>query len=86
MSALNHMDFVKTDDLEALLVKREGPCVSMFMPTERVGAEVQQNPIRLKNMIAQAEDSLIETKLSASQRRDLLASIQAMQKDHAFAK
>ncbi len=81
---LNHIDIVKRDDLEALLTKREGPCVSIFMPTERKGAEIQQNPIRLKNLIAQAEKQLGETPLTVLGQRDLLAPIQALQSDYFF--
>jgi hypothetical protein len=52
MDALNH------DDLRNLLDTTGKWCVSIYMPTVRVGAEVQQNPIRYKNMLRQAEDQL----------------------------
>jgi hypothetical protein len=84
MPALNHMDIVRNNDLEGLLTEREGPCLSLFMPTERMGTETQQNPIRLKNLITQAKVQLSETGLSSSAQRELLAPIQALQPDAIF--
>lgn len=84
MPVLNHIDIVKRQDLDMLLAEREGPCISIFMPTERAGEEIQQNPIRLKNLITEAENQLKDTDLSDAERRDLLAPIQSLQKDHLF--
>lgn len=84
MPVLNHMDIVKNDELEGLLAGREGPCLSIFLPTERKAAEIQQNPIRLKNLTVQAEAQLSETELSVSAQRELLAPIQALQSDILF--
>jgi len=47
------------DDLEILATAAEPPCVSIFLPTHRsAGREVRQDPIRLKNLIADAEAEL----------------------------
>ncbi|NNL69107.1 MAG: hypothetical protein HKO70_04020, partial [Acidimicrobiia bacterium] len=54
------MDIFDRPDLENLLRTQAQPCVSVFMPTERAGREVQQNPIRLKNLLRQAEHRLKE--------------------------
>ncbi|MBD2460901.1 hypothetical protein H6G89_07570 [Oscillatoria sp. FACHB-1407] len=45
------------DELKELL-QPQGLCVSIFMPMHRAGSEVQQNPIRFKDLIKQAEDQL----------------------------
>lgn len=45
-------------DLDDLLEPREGPCVSIFLPTHRKGGESQQDKIRLKNLLRQAESEL----------------------------
>jgi hypothetical protein len=42
-----------------MLIEAQGEwCVSMFMPTVRAGTEVQQNPIRFKNLLRRAEEHL----------------------------
>jgi hypothetical protein len=46
------------DDLRELLQSGQGPRVSLFMPTHRSGPEVQQNPIRFKNLLGSAVDLL----------------------------
>ena len=45
------MDSVTIDDLKALIEREGGPCVSLFMPTHRAGAETQQDPIRFRNLL-----------------------------------
>ncbi len=47
------------DELKALVEPRTGPCVSLYLPTHRVPLEVQQDRIRLKNLLKQAEDLLL---------------------------
>jgi hypothetical protein len=47
-------------DLENLLRTQAQPCVSIFLHTERAGRELQQNPIRLKNLLRDAEQRLQE--------------------------
>lgn len=38
-------------------------CVSIFMPAHRAGAETQQDRIRLKNLLREAERQLVEAGL-----------------------
>jgi hypothetical protein len=40
------------------LLSKEGPCVSILLPTYRAGKEVQQAKIRLKNLLREAETRL----------------------------
>jgi len=47
-------------DLEALLRERPGPCVSIFLPTEKAGRETRQNPIRFENLLREAANRLAE--------------------------
>jgi hypothetical protein len=49
--------FTKTD-LQRLALRRHGPCVSVFLPTHRAGREVEQAPMRLKNLLRQETDAL----------------------------
>lgn len=43
---------MSSDELRTLAEHREeGPHVSVFMPAARAGAEIQQGPIRFKNLL-----------------------------------
>jgi Bacterial archaeo-eukaryotic release factor family 7 len=47
-------------------------CVSIYMPANRAGAEVQQDPIRLKNLLNEAEEQLVRAGARGPEARDLL--------------
>ena len=53
------MDVLSRDDLELLVRQPRSSCVSLYMPTHRSRPETQQDPIRLKNLIRRAEESLV---------------------------
>jgi hypothetical protein len=52
------MDFLTRAELEQLMRKEQQWCVSIYMPTHRTGREAQQDPIRLKNLLGEAEKGL----------------------------
>ena len=54
------MDILKQTDLTPLIETTEEWCVSLYMPTHRVGREQQQDPIRFKNLIVRAQEKLLE--------------------------
>ncbi|MFG0260870.1 MAG: hypothetical protein ACF788_00550, partial [Novipirellula sp. JB048] len=70
---------LNADDLKELASITAKPCVSLLMRTHRSGREVQQGPIRLKNLLREAsqkleaadqDDSILErlhSKINASQ-------------------
>jgi len=66
------MSFLSEDDLKALVEATSGVAVSIYMPTVRLGSETQQNPIRFKNVIKQAETQLKEYGLSQTEVSALL--------------
>ncbi len=49
------MDILTRAELEQLMLKEQPWCVSIYLPTHRVGVETQQDPIRLKNLLREAE-------------------------------
>jgi len=51
---------LSVDELRDLIEQAQGVCISIYMPTVKLGAETQQNPIRFKNVIRQAETQLQE--------------------------
>lgn len=44
--------------LDPLLQPGEGPCISLYQPTVRTRPEHQQDPLRFKNLVKSAEDTL----------------------------
>lgn len=54
------MSLLNREDLQSLHEAAEPPCVSIFLPTHRAGAETRQNPIRFKNLLKSAEEQLRE--------------------------
>ncbi|HEY3243534.1 MAG TPA: hypothetical protein VGM03_09300 [Phycisphaerae bacterium] len=60
------------------------PCASIYLPTARLGADAQQNPIRLKNLINLAEEQLVAAGVRSSEARELLAPARDLVDDSAF--
>ncbi len=56
---MEYIDHITLEDLRELAEKRAGYCVSLYLPTERMSKEIRQNPIRLKNLLARAEEELV---------------------------
>ncbi|MGD8255015.1 MAG: hypothetical protein PVF48_11530 [Syntrophobacterales bacterium] len=54
-----HVDLITKDDLKILMKEQNRLCVSIFMPTHRTAKETQQDRIRLKNLLTEAEKTLI---------------------------
>lgn len=67
------MNLLSIDEVKTLIEKTEGHCVSIFMPTHRKGTETQQDPIRFKNLMREAEEQLIANGLRGQDARDLLS-------------
>lgn len=61
------------DDLKTLMSVRADPAVSIFLPTHTAGREIRQDPIRLRNLLAQAEERLT----AAGRRRPEVAELLA---------
>lgn len=52
------MNRLTKSDLRALLEYSGFPHLTFYMPTHRAGHEVQQNPVRFKNLLREAENAL----------------------------
>ena len=66
------MKLFSVDELKTLTEKPSGSCVSIYMPTHRMGTTTQQDPIRFKNLMRQAEELLVGGGLRGQDARDLL--------------
>jgi hypothetical protein len=78
------MDILTRGELRTLTRKPEGWCVSIYLPTHRVGAEIQQDPIRLKNLLAEAEEHLLTRGLRTPEAKELLKPAGRLLQDGLF--
>ena len=67
-----------------LMEQHREPCISMYLPTHRAGAEIQQDRIRLEHQTRQAENLLILANVHAAEVENLLEPIQALVDDEPF--
>jgi len=73
------MDILSGNELKSLMRKQLGTCVSIYMPTIRKGLEIQQNQIRYKNLLRNAEDRLLASgDLRPSEIKEMLATAQEL--------
>lgn len=68
------MDVFSRDDLRRFMQKPGGLCATILMPTFRAGTDTQQNPIRFRNLLQEAERELLGGGMRAPDVRALLQS------------
>ncbi len=78
------MDLFTREDLKTLLAPHAAPCVSVFMPAHRGGAEA--DPIRWRKHLAEAEERLAAAGWRATETRELLAPGRRLLEDGTFWK
>ncbi len=61
------MDILTKSDFRRLLEGRARVCISIFMPTHTASTETLEDPLRLKNLLHQAEELLIQRGLRHSE-------------------
>jgi hypothetical protein len=57
------MDMITQSNLRQFCARESSWCVSIFLPTRRTGTQQQRNPIRLKNLLREAEQQLLAAEL-----------------------
>jgi hypothetical protein len=60
------------DELKILVDNSQSPCVSLYMPMQKAGPEIRQNPIRFKNLIREAEERLCAIGIRHTEAIDFL--------------
>jgi hypothetical protein len=78
------MELLSRAELEQLIEEPEGLCVSIFLPTHRAGAQTQQDPIRFKNLLREAEAQLLAKGLRAPETEELLRPVRELLDDSVF--
>ena len=72
------MSLLAVEELKELVGQPKGLFVSIYMPIDRVTAEIQQNSTRLKDLIQEAARTLVETGLDDREVSDFLQPIQEL--------
>ncbi|MBW4678646.1 MAG: hypothetical protein KME19_00840 [Microcoleus vaginatus WJT46-NPBG5] len=68
------MTLLSVEELKNLVEQPTGVSVSIYMPIYRVGPEIQQNPVRFKNLVREAENKLEEYGFEKTEIRKVLES------------
>ncbi|OUC09055.1 hypothetical protein RY27_05225, partial [Litorilinea aerophila] len=71
-------------DLRQLLGRRDTLCVSIYLPTQTAGPEIEQNPIQLKNLLNEAEEKLVQGGVRAAEAREWLEKARSYLDDRYF--
>jgi hypothetical protein len=80
------IELLSIDELKELLEGQKGYCTSMFMPTHRRGREIEQDPIRFRNLLHRAGDLLIDKGLRSPEAHTLLEPAERLLEDAFFWK
>ncbi len=71
-------DLPTRENVRDLISKQTEACISIYMPTFRAGRKTKQGPIRLKNLLKQAEQHLRDLHFRTPQIRMLLEPAEAL--------
>jgi Bacterial archaeo-eukaryotic release factor family 3 len=69
--------FTRTD-LDTLLAHGSGPALSFFLPTHPAGREIRQDPVRLRNLVAEAVERLTGGGMRLPDAEALLAPVREL--------
>ena len=78
------MEDLTLDQLKGLAQQAANPSISLFLPTHRTGQETQQDPIRLKNLLRDAEQHFLNSGMGPREVSALLQPAQALLNDSYF--
>jgi hypothetical protein len=78
------MDLFTRDDLKTLLAEHLSPCISVYVPAHRGGAE--EDPIRWRRHLTEAEEHLAKAGWRAAEIKELLAPGRRLLEDVSFWK
>lgn len=78
------IDAISERDLRRLVEFDDGYCVSIYIPTHRLGSETAQDPIRLKNALIRVIGELEALGVRRAETERLLASAAALDCNRAF--
>lgn len=71
------------EELQQLFAQKQVTAVSVYLPTHRTG-DIQEDPIRLRNLLSRAEESLTESGVRSVKARDILEPARRLLEDPFF--
>jgi hypothetical protein len=77
-------DSISRDDLRRLRDEAEPPCVSLYLPVSPARPDTQANVIRLKNLLREAEEGMLERGVARERAAEVLDPARALLDDVAF--
>ena len=78
MAQTSAFDPVTQDDIRDLLAPRSAPAVSIYQPSHRAGPEAEQNILRYKNLLSDAEAKLSQQGVGNSETGGILRPARAL--------
>jgi hypothetical protein len=78
------MENLTLDQIKGLAQQTQSPSISIFMPTHRSGQDTQQDPIRFKNLLREAELDLLDRGIGPREVTALLQPAQALSGEAYF--
>lgn len=78
------MEILSKEELWLLFEKRERFCVSIFLPTPRLGKDVEEGRIQLKDLLRDAEERLASAGLTKAGVDELLEPARQLTRDSEF--
>jgi hypothetical protein len=75
---------ITREEIRELLTLPGRPCVSIYLPTFRAGAETQQNPIRLKNLAREVQERLEARGMKRTAAAEFIKPVRELVDDPAF--
>ncbi len=78
------VDYFGRDDLRTLLEEREGPAISMYVPTERSSSEAETNRLRYRAALDRARDLLGTAEGSNGAGESLTAELEPLTREEEF--
>jgi hypothetical protein len=72
------MENLTLDQIKGLAQQTQSPSISIYLPTHRAGQDTQQDPIRFKNLIREAESSLLDKGMGPREASALLQPAQSL--------
>jgi hypothetical protein len=78
------MNLLTKEGLKVLIDHKQEFCISIFMPTHRMGAETMQGKLRLKNLLRDAKERLIALGMFSREADRLLKPVMAFLDNSPF--
>lgn len=78
------MNTITIKDLKTLLSEDSGRHISLYMPTHQAGKDTEQDPIRFKNLLREAEEGLLAMELRPPEVQDILKPAQRLLQEPDF--